>query len=626
MDEKEVVAIHKPWDDDWSPDIVVGVDFGMTCTGVAYSIGPEWLPPRTIQRWPGKLISELANKVPTAIEFGSASHSVKSWGFLCNTEDPASDIKEYFKLHLAPGPHPDGQITRTEAQRWLQDYIRCICQHVTAHFKDTLPSFASCKVEWVFSVPTTWKDVRMVEETRHLLQRAINTGSPGMSPEHNRAVIGLTEAEAAAVYACKEHYQVNDIVLVCDAGGGTTVGRARSDMKSIVLRLLTVEDVNILQLKSARGEPTKLDQFGSVEGRPIGSVFVDRGMHSLICERLSKVHHRLNLSPSHTAWRMILGRFQRLKCAFGTAAAANTPSLKLDVPGLKPGPDLPEVEIYDGQMSISWDDLQHCFDTKIAEMFDLLDGQIRQMHDRFASERISYLILSGGFGSSPYVRKRLMERYSSGNRNGHGSTGAMRVLMAEEPQLAVVHGLVLDRIQLIKRGVITFGCRCSPVSYGIICDQLYVPEKHAGELVRQDPHDQLRYAIDQVDWLVVQGSPIPPTGLTKEFQLKLEPGREAETFQVHIVMSMYPPTQLPRSMSHKGIERVCTLHISTEGVEKKLKNRHWYNRKPVFWKGTFNVRVVVGPADLAFQLWSKDQRIRSSSHPPIAVKWVPAGV
>lgn len=176
--------------------------------GVAYSIGPEWLPPRTIQRWPGKLISELANKVPTAIEYESPSHSVKSWGFLCNTEDPASDIKEYFKLHLAPGAHQGGKITRAEAQRWLQDYIRCVSQHVTAHFRDTLPSFAACKVEWVFSVPTTWKDVRMVEETRHLLQRAINMSSPGMSPENNRAVIGLTEAEAAAVYAYRQHYQV----------------------------------------------------------------------------------------------------------------------------------------------------------------------------------------------------------------------------------------------------------------------------------------------------------------------------------------------------------------------------------------------------------------------------------
>lgn len=33
MDGKEVVAVHKSWDDDWGPDIVVGVDFGMTCTG-----------------------------------------------------------------------------------------------------------------------------------------------------------------------------------------------------------------------------------------------------------------------------------------------------------------------------------------------------------------------------------------------------------------------------------------------------------------------------------------------------------------------------------------------------------------------------------------------------------------
>lgn len=107
--------------------------------GVAYSIGPEWLPPRTIQRWPGKLISELANKVPTAIEYESPSHSVKSWGFLCNTEDPASDIKEYFKLHLAPGAHQGGKITRAEAQRWLQDYIRCVCQHVTAHFREYSP-------------------------------------------------------------------------------------------------------------------------------------------------------------------------------------------------------------------------------------------------------------------------------------------------------------------------------------------------------------------------------------------------------------------------------------------------------------------------------------------------------
>lgn len=73
----------------------------------------------------------------------------------------------------------------------------------------------------------------------------------------------------------------------------------------------------------------------------------------------------------------------------------------------------------------------------------------------------------------------------------------------------MVHGLVLDRIQKIKSDVVTFGSRCAPVSYGIICDKIYHPEKHIGEAVRHDPRDKMTYAIDQIDWLVIQVSAIP---------------------------------------------------------------------------------------------------------------------
>jgi hypothetical protein len=50
---------------------------------------------------------------------------------------------------------------------------------------------------------------------------------------------------------------------------------------------------------------------------------------------------------------MTSGRFQRLKCAFGTEATL-TPWLKLDVPSLGTVLDLPEAEIYNGQMRIAW--------------------------------------------------------------------------------------------------------------------------------------------------------------------------------------------------------------------------------------------------------------------------------
>ena len=91
----------------------------------------------------------------------------------------------------------------------------------------------------------------------------------------------------------------------------------------------------------------------SMPGHPIGSVFIDREIHRLMCKRLEGIHQHLKSSPNTTAWRMTFGRFQRYKCAFGTDATA-TPWLKLDVPGLDPNLDFPEVGIFNGQMQIAW--------------------------------------------------------------------------------------------------------------------------------------------------------------------------------------------------------------------------------------------------------------------------------
>ncbi|EED18796.1 conserved hypothetical protein [Talaromyces stipitatus ATCC 10500] len=610
MSDKEVIAFRSRLVDldEWHPDIVVGVDFGMTYTGVAYSCAPGWLPPRTIQRWPGKLPGELANKVPTCIEYEADSTTVKNWGFLCDQEDQSCVIYEFFKLHLAPHYRDEHSVdnsgpSRMEAQRWFRDYIQCIYQHVMNYLASTIPGFPLRKVEILFSVPTTWKDVRMIEETRTLIEQAIMTRS-----SNHQAAIGLTEAEAAAVYACKQHYQRGDTIMVCDAGGGTT-------------------DVNVLKLLSSTGEPTVLKQLGNVEGRPIGSVFIDRTIHQLLCERLSRICHHLPKTPTDTAWKMISGRFQRLKCSFGTDATS-TPWLKLDVPSLGPGSDFPEAEIQNGQMRISWDILKRCFDVKIDEMCDLLDAQIEQTRTKYPNERISYIVLSGGFGSSPYVRKRLLDRYNSLPVKSPISeipdqTG-MHVLMADEPQLVVVHGLVLDRTQQLQQGVVIFESRCSPVSYGIICDEIYDPVRHVAEPIRLDPRDNNIYATRQIDWLVIQGKPIPHTGIAKAFQLKMELDEDNEIYKVHIVMSTLSPDNLPRSMNQGGAQRVCSLDIPTGYVDKKLKNRHWYNFKPAYLRATFDVKVVVGPADLKFQLWNKETHIRSREHEPIRVKWEPA--
>ncbi len=64
----------------------------------------------------------------------------------------------------------------------------------------------------------------------------------------------------------------------------------------------------------------------------------------------------------------------------------------------------------------------------------------------------------------------------------------------------------MDRIQRISRGHIVYRERCCRVSYGMICRELYNEAKHLGEDVTYDPRDGRKWAINQIDWFVIQVS------------------------------------------------------------------------------------------------------------------------
>lgn len=53
----------------------------------------------------------------------------------------------------------------------------------------------------------------------------------------------------------------------------------------------------------------------------------------------------------------------------------------------------------------------------------------------------------------------------------------------------------------------------------------------------------------------------------------------------------------------------------------KLKNRRWYNRGPKYWRFRFDIKAVVGAADLQFVMLTKDKRVINSDHNAIEVVW-----
>ena len=151
------------------------------------------------------MINELANKVPTRLQYYD-SNVVKDWGFLRNEDENEGVVYERFKLHLDPSfldPRPNAP-DLAQARRLFQDYLRCIYEYIVKHFSDSVPRWAIQKIEFVFSVPTTWKDPAMIAETEMLIRGA----GFGSNETKHRASIALTEAEAAAVYASKQQFKV----------------------------------------------------------------------------------------------------------------------------------------------------------------------------------------------------------------------------------------------------------------------------------------------------------------------------------------------------------------------------------------------------------------------------------
>ena len=152
------------------------------------------------------MINELANKVPTILRYEGNPRAIKTWGFLCDAEVEDADIIDCFKLHLDPeykDPRPNAP-TLGHARQWFRDYLHCVHSHIEETFSNAFPRWKTLRTEFVFSVPTTWKNPRLIAETTALIKDA-GFGSDG--PNH-RAEIGLTEAEAAAVYASKQQFEV----------------------------------------------------------------------------------------------------------------------------------------------------------------------------------------------------------------------------------------------------------------------------------------------------------------------------------------------------------------------------------------------------------------------------------
>lgn len=509
---------------------------------VNLSIGSETV--RWVQKWPGRFQAN-ENKVPTVVVYPTGSQDASSWGFLSETtaETAAEDkeYKEWFKTCLDPDrlrqkqlEDPEGAPANLqEVEKWYSDYLRKMYEYLSFKLGGELSgvSWEDARVDFIFSVPTTWAPLPTVKNFKRLAKEA------GFGSHTNHEMtIGLTEAEAAAVHVSTEApgiFREHDVLLVCDAGGGTT-------------------DLSVLRVTGTVNQAIDLQQMDVVFGETIGSAAIDYEFERLVMQRLILAHstNPLPVDPADAGWEMMKSRdFQAVKCEYG--APDDTPLFSISIPRVPHtyNNSDPEVRIRNGEMTFERQDLQRLFDKQIAKLLKLIDTQLHSLFQKFPAEHVAHLVLSGGLGNSAYVQSQLRHYYSKPN---FPNARDIAVRIAPDPQLAVCKGLVSDRIRKILTSHSVLGWRCCRASYGTVCTIAYDkknPEHQGKELVR-DPMNGKFYIAQSIAWFVKKGEPVSvDRPIEHSFAKRVDPGDPRRAFPTTVVESNLEARMLPSQMN-----------------------------------------------------------------------------
>ncbi|KAH7228493.1 uncharacterized protein BKA55DRAFT_716290 [Fusarium redolens] len=604
------------------PDILVSVDLGTTFTGVAW-MTPR-TPPQVISNWPGDG-GQNERKVPTMLIYNPDGITVSSWGFLCAEDDgvPGKVRRECFKIFLDDATltavRQQGLVnaprSTIEAQRFVTDYLGKIYMHV----KETVESEMGRRpwkdetVTFLFSVPTTWESLDIINVFKGCIR---NAGFESGGYNHS-ALIDLTEAEAAAVATLKTtpiHFNNGSLFLTVDAGGGTT-------------------DLALMRITSMGDEFPQMSQVTAVNGLGVGGSLIDLSFKALVQQRLAAYPDTQMQLPSDLAVRMSKSPyFLNLKHKFGQRVWMQSPVIRVQMEGVSHDFSHAGMGVDKGSMIFARragliEEIQLLFDIQVQRIITRIDEQLDWVTQNAPEEQVKYIILSGGLASSVYVREAIQRRFT---RLPHPNATEVAVVPCREPQLAVARGLLLDHQQRWETGTIpVLTLRIARASYGVVVQQVYSPASHFGEDIRDDPYERnKKWAINQIQWLIKKGDIVDPnTQLVKEFQIRLPEGDTTRSWNAEIVTSQNEVSFLPRSLKQAGAVKVCEVKSNLDGVQqtqlvRKHKRGTCLSRGYTFYLCQFEIRVIIAPADLRFELWFGGWRF-AGNHEPIKVTWGP---
>jgi molecular chaperone DnaK (HSP70) len=426
----------------WSGEdkIVVGIDFGATQSSVTYLILTKGATSnlQRVKQWPGVSSSE---KVPSLILYDS-NGKPRFYGtevLLPENQSVATkenwEVAKHFKLHLHPKSVKDENNIKipslplnTTLSKILRDWFRFLDTCTTVFFSERDvrgkkfwdAARQKGSMEFVICHPNGW------EPAQQNTLRTAAVEANLVPKEHAEKICFLTEAEASVHYFLAQErspakFKNKEVFVLCDAGGSTV-------------------DTTLYQVMQTQPR-LKLEEQRTSACIQAGGLHVTEDATEYLREVLSRAFQGDDLEANvqegteRFEWqgkRRFTGEGNKdVILKIGTATAS-------------------DINLQRGFLPVTSEQMKKLFEPWIKKI-------IQSIKDQIQGHEPTQLILVGGFGDSPYLRKRLQSEFKN-----------LKVVLKNDSSSEVVSDGAV-----IWRGSDFVSARASRFTYGVAKQCVY---------------------------------------------------------------------------------------------------------------------------------------------------------
>ncbi|EGO59403.1 hypothetical protein NEUTE1DRAFT_39823 [Neurospora tetrasperma FGSC 2508] len=540
--------------------VIVGIDFGTTFSGVAFTWSNQVDKIEIITSWDADTSDNTDEcKAPTAITYGPGNKV--TWGYsiepeseqlkwvkllLLNDEDIPEEVRTSDKIKKALEYLQKHKKTAEEA---VTTFLRHLWEHsidcITRSISKGMVNYAQFHI--VITLPAIWpsyarEKMRLAAEQAGMLDKR-------MGVETQLTFISEPEAAAIATLADMEgRFDVKDgdTFVVADCGGGT---------------------VDLISYKLIQAEPMIVKECVKGSGGLCGAVFLDEAFTNVLKSKFGKKWVKMDESNRRdmvrTQWETGIKR--NFKMSSKKSYNIRIPMECLLVKerrAIGASASLPTI-------TITPEDVREAFNPVVEKINRLINGQINAVKEK---EGVSpkYVILVGGFGRCNYLYDRVNEIFGA----------EVEVLQAkgDKPWTAICRGAVIHAATQSGIGKLSVQVqtRVARASYGICLSEPWDTRRHDPEDKYLCEIDQKYFARNQMAWLLKEIDEIAaqkPMSLSVERTFDcngpMKTPDDVEIFETNI----FPP---PTRWDPEVIKELCSIKWETvidPHTLPKCKNR-----------------------------------------------------